>query len=113
MARWINEPVDWGDDRLTQIGHKSQRSLSAEAQMVSENQPVTHRRAERLSDYPVGANVCCFCGKPVQNDESERCVLKIQTTDGNVLVVLYDERCLASGWETMARSCPFDRPPTP
>ena len=62
--------------------------------MVRESQPVTRRRGEDPTDYPVNANVCCFCGKPIKNDGSERRELKIKTTDGNVLVVQYDEHCL-------------------
>ena len=62
--------------------------------MVRENQPVTRSPVEHPTDYLPGANVCCFCGKPAKTDESERRELKIKTTDGNFLVVQYDEHCL-------------------
>ena len=61
--------------------------------MVRENQPVTRSSVEHPPDYTPGANVCCFCGKSIKNDGSERRELTIKTTDGNVLVVQYDEHC--------------------
>ena len=86
------EPLHWRPKRSVNVQHETDKHdwpNCGRAKVGSE-----HKRPPAKHSLDLDAAACCFCGKPMSNQEPVRHRVNIQMIDGNSLDVQYHGECL-------------------